>query len=173
MKNLEWTTIDKSGWADGEWKNEPDKVQFSDETTGLPCLIVRGPSGALCGYVGVTQGHPFYERDYDDCRHECLKTDPDDSYGEWIDVHGGLTFANKCRPNEDESKGICHTVESGEDDNVWWLGFDCAHADDYSPMHSGRKEACFQRHSSEIYRTVSYVRGQCEHLAKQLMAVAE
>lgn len=81
MERITYTTIDKSSWPRGPWDSEPDKVQWQDETTHLPCLIVRSPSGALCGYVGVPRSHPFYERYYDDCN---------------IDAHGGLTFAGHC-----------------------------------------------------------------------------
>lgn len=66
MKTIEYHTVDKSTWADGPWKNEHDKVQYTDPVTGMPCLIVRGPSGALCGYVGVNEGHPCYEKGYED-----------------------------------------------------------------------------------------------------------
>lgn len=62
MKTIEYTTIDKSTWGPGPWQEEPDKIQYVDEATGLPCLIVRnGPTiGALCGYVGVLPGHPLH-----------------------------------------------------------------------------------------------------------------
>lgn len=78
MEALEYRTVDKSNWGNGPWQNEPDKCQWRDEATGLPCLIVRGPSGALCGYVGVSEGHPAFGKDYDSVA---------------ADVHGGLTFA--------------------------------------------------------------------------------
>ena len=62
----QYTTIDKSDWPCGEWMNEPDKVQYIDENTGLDCLIVRVKGlGHLCGYVGVPQSSPHYEKDYD------------------------------------------------------------------------------------------------------------
>lgn len=54
MERIEYRgVVDKSGWARGVWDSEPDKIQWQDAETGLPCLIVRGPVGALCGYVGV------------------------------------------------------------------------------------------------------------------------
>lgn len=77
----EWSTIDKSGWGRGPWQDEPDKVHWVDEATDLDCLIVRGPHGALCGYVGVPEGHPDYQKGYDDVP---------------VEVHGGLTFADGC-----------------------------------------------------------------------------
>lgn len=82
MKTIEYKNIvDKSEWGRGYWENEPDKVQWLDEASGLPCLIVRGPLGAWCGYVGVPEGHPKHGQEYDDVG---------------ADVHGGLTFARGC-----------------------------------------------------------------------------
>lgn len=60
METIENHTYDKAGWGEGPWQSEPDKRQWQDEATGLPCLIVRGPVGALCGYVGVPLEHPAY-----------------------------------------------------------------------------------------------------------------
>ena len=57
METIEYRTMDKSVWGPGPWQNEPDKRQWQDEATGLPCLIVRNSMGALCGYVGVSEGH--------------------------------------------------------------------------------------------------------------------
>lgn len=65
METIEYRTDDKAGWGDGPWQSEPDKRQWQDDATGLPCLIVRGPVGALCGYVGVPEGHPAYGLSYD------------------------------------------------------------------------------------------------------------
>jgi hypothetical protein len=67
MKTEEWRTVDKSTWGEGEWQREPDKKQWQDAETGLPCLIVRNNGGALCGYVGVPPGHPWHGKDYSDC----------------------------------------------------------------------------------------------------------
>jgi hypothetical protein len=77
----EYRTVDKSEWPRGDWDHEPDKAQWIDEATGLDCLIVRNRSGALCGYVGVDASHPLHRQDYD-------KVD--------VEVHGGLTFADRC-----------------------------------------------------------------------------
>lgn len=155
MKTLEWTTEDKSKWGPGEWQNEPDKKQWIDQETGLPCLIVRGPSGALCGYVGVDELHPHFENEYSDVD---------------VEVHGGLTFAGFCAKTDDPSKHICHMVEPGENDRVYWFGFDCAHAWDLSPsmnqydFHRAREE--------ETYRNIHYVEQEVASLAKQLKALS-
>lgn len=154
MKTLEYRTEDKSEWGDGPWQGEPDKRQWQDPETGLPCLIVRNRLGALCGYVGVSKGHPAYEKHYDAVD---------------VSVHGGLTFSNKCSPG-DESQSICHLVESGEDDDVWWLGFDCAHFQDYSPGMDSRLPAYLRDEHDfhNVYRDFPYVEREVTRLAKQL-----
>ena len=55
----------KEAWGNGPWQDEPDKKQWLDKETGLPCLIVRNQLGALCGYVGVPANHPAYKLHYD------------------------------------------------------------------------------------------------------------
>jgi hypothetical protein len=172
VETLEYTTIDKSDWPRGEWDNEPDKIQFPDPETGLPTLIVRGPSGALCGYVGVTEEHPWYKKSYNSV---CVY------------VHGGLTFSSMCTPDPDESKDICHIPGPGEPDHVWWLGFDCAHGEDVRPEHIRFEEETDRRMAvthPELtarvlgmrrveYRTVAYVKEQCAQLAHQIQAHPE
>lgn len=153
MQTKAYHTVDKSDWEQGPWTDEPDKMQWPDEETGLPCLIVRGPSGALCGYVGVAEGHPAFKRDYDEVY----------SLAD-IEVHGGLTYADMCQPSDDESRGICHLPDPGERDHVWWLGFDCAHAGDVCPKYDSKFDG-------DVYRSISYVKGHCGHLAHQLKAM--
>lgn len=164
----EYRTVDKSSWKRGPWDNEPDKAQWRDETTGMPCLLVRHPtSGHLCGYVGVAEGHPLFGKGYDDVR---VPTD-NNEYG-YPDVHGGLTFADGCRPHaEGEGHGVCHVADEGEPDHVWWFGFDCAHYGDYSPAYSARPEPCFRRRDDESYKSVGYVKKECAKLALQLAGV--
>lgn len=67
IKKREYHVLDKSAWGQGPWQDEPDKIQFTDEATGLPCLLVRGPVGSWCGYVGVAEGHPLFKKGYGDC----------------------------------------------------------------------------------------------------------
>lgn len=135
------TNIDKSGWGDGPWQNEPDHKEWRDKATGAPCMAHRHPGGGhWCGYVAVAPGHPAYKKHYD---------------GVDVNVHGGLTYSAEC------SGEICHVPLPGEPDNVWWLGFDCAHCGDMSP---GYKSSF----GGESYRALAYVKGQCADLAKQL-----
>jgi len=137
----------------GPWVSEPDKAQWVDEATDLDCLIVRNRMGALCGYVGLPPGHPYHGKDYD-------STGPDA-----LEVHGGLTFAGSCNEEAPEGHGICHIPEPGRPAEVWWLGFDCAHAGDLVPQ--------LTMFPTERYRTFDYVRGQCEQLAAQLATRAD
>lgn len=148
-----WNSIDKSNWKDGEWMNEPDKGHWIDKDSGFDCLIVRGPAGALCGYVGVPSNHDCYEKDYDNVY------DIRD-----IDCHGGLTFSRKCSPKASESEGICHLDKDAANKDVWWLGFDCSHAGDVSPKY----DRLYFDDFNETYRNFAYVKLEVEQLANQL-----
>jgi hypothetical protein len=156
LKNQQWSFIDKAAWGDGPWTSEPDKEQWTDEATGLPCLIVRHPrSGHLCGYVGVPEGHMFFEQGYEDDR---------------IDAHGGITFGGFCTEGERAETGVCHIVEPGENDRVWWLGFDCAHCGDLSPAYQDRR---FSSLEYDTYKDVPYVKAECARVAAQLVGMKE
>jgi len=174
--------IDKSNWPAGEWDDEPDKVQWQDETTGMPCLAVRNRMGAWCGYVGVPQGHRFHGVGYDNVS---LGDDwRDESH--YPPAHGGLTFSNSCMEGVPENQGICHVVEPGEDDHVWWLGFDCAHSGDLMPgmiqfheqylatlseeERAKREEYSYMR--DETYKNLAYVKEVCAQLALWLKEAA-
>lgn len=151
----EYRTADKSTWGHGQWHQEPDKVQWIDPATGLDCLIVRGPSGALCGYVGVPETHPFHGKDYSDI------------YDHDIECHGGLTFSDSCAPANDkgEAYGICHVPAEGRPDHVWWFGFDCAHSGDLCPKF---RQDDF---GYNLYRDIDYVKAEVGSLAAQLAAI--
>jgi len=147
------TSIDKSNWPRGPWDDEPDRVEF--EHAGLPCLMIRHPRhGNYCGYAAVPPGHPLHGKDYDT---------PE------VDVHGGLTYADKCQGD------ICHVPKPGEPEDVWWFGFDCAHGGDRAPgLEADLREAGIPRLSDygEVYRDLSYVRAETEKLAEQLARVS-
>jgi hypothetical protein len=154
METIEYRTIDKSAWPRGTWDAEPDKVQWPDPETGLPCLLVRAGQqlGHLCGYVGVPPGHPWHGIEADDI-------DPHP------DVHGGLTYSEFCRPATDEGRGVCHLPGPGEPDDVWWLGFDCGHFMDSSPG----LPSIPGYPAGGVYRDVAYVRAECARLAGHVL----
>lgn len=171
METKEYSYVDKSGWHYGEWTAEPDKIQWPDSETGLPCLIVRGPGGALCGYVGVPDTHPWHGKAYGDAVGTCTEDCSDDSHwshsvGSQLQVHDGLTFSDACSHSADE-RGICHIPGPGEPDNVWWFGFDCAHSGDFSPKY----ERHYGPSGYESYRNVEYVRYEVTSLARQLAEI--
>lgn len=173
MKRIEYRFTDKSRWKRGEWDTEPDKVQWQDELTGLPCLVRRSPAtGAWCGYVGVAEGHPLFEKKTDDC-------------DENLSVHGGVTFNSFCDPDPAHKEhGICHLVEPSENDRVWWIGFDCGHSGDYMPEMARASELMGEQipklrefgnlwdRPEMVYRNLAYVQAECRFLAVQLVAIA-
>jgi hypothetical protein len=163
----EYRTDDKSTWERGPWDDEPDKVVWVDEATGLDCMAHRNHSGNWCGYVGVPEGHRAYERGYDDVP---------------AVVHGGLTYANFCQEGCPPEYGICHLPQEGRPDKVWWLGFDCGHWMDYLPgmaarlkeiraSHPEYREYPEERDFGEKYRTLDYVVSEVTQLAAQVAAV--
>jgi hypothetical protein len=166
----EYTTVDKADWGSGPWQDEPDKVQWVDEATGLDCLAVRHPTlGHWCGYVGVPPEHPWHGRDYGD------GDDGTDRYDDSApvmatDVHGGLTYAAGCQEDRPESEGVCHVPAPGRPENVWWFGFDCAHLGDVSPAMDARER---ERGDGLIdptatYKTLDYVKRETARLAAQI-----
>jgi hypothetical protein len=147
MQTIEHRWIDKQMWPRGLWDNEPDKVQWEDEDTGLACLAVRHERrGHFCGYVGVAP--------------EDRSKLPVDEYGSFsFSVHGGVTFSGLC--DGDEQHGICHVPGPGEPDPLLWIGFDCAHHLDLSPVEHERMEWA-------TYRDLTYVQRECRDLARQI-----
>jgi hypothetical protein len=149
MQTKEWIWMDRSSWGEGPWQEEVDKIQWPDPETGYPCLAVRNKLGNWCGYVGIGQDHPAYGKDYEEVD---------------VRVHGGLTYSAHC--DEYREHGICHIPDPGEPDDTYWLGFDCAHSDDLSPgLHE------YYQWDWGKYRTLAYVREQCQYLAWQLKAM--
>lgn len=161
--------IDKSAWGQGPWQSEPDELVF--EHNNLTCLVLRGPFGALNGYVQLPESHPWHGKSYGDSvvyrdgalereGHEVnpiallagaikidteAKTAPIDLL---VDVHGGLTFSGELRNR-----------------HGFWFGFDCAHAGDMCPKHG-------DRFCGDEYRDLDYVKRQVIRLADQLGVTA-
>lgn len=144
--------FDKSKWGAGPWQDEPDRLEF--EHLGFPCLILRVPGfGHLCGYVAVPPGHPWHGADLVD--------------GFEIEIHGNVTYASKCKGN------VCHVPKLGEPEDVYWIGFDHAHAGDISPGERARYAAMSAQpypRRGGIYRDLAYVRAGCQSLAAQALA---
>lgn len=154
-ENVRPRTYRREEWGDGPWQTEPDRLEWKHQ--GFPCLMLRTEMGNWCGYVAVEKGHPYYEKNSGDLE---------------VDVHGGLNYAAHC------SGHICHVPAPGESDEVWWLGFDCAHCGDIVPSmvaHLRHLGAMWEpsRLFPESYKDVAYVRKEVNELADQLAAVAK
>ena len=143
--------VDRSNWSKGEWDNEPqNRIDFIH--AGFACFMLRGPMGSWCGYVGVPKGHPAYEKDY--AALECEDN---------LDVHGGITYANKCQG------AICHIPQEGMPDDVWWLGFDTAHYQDKTPFNYGSIGLNYE--PTGVYRNIAYMTAEIKRLADQLASM--
>ncbi len=180
MKAIEYkNVVDKSTWGAGPWQDEPDKAQWQDKETGFPCLIVRGPAGALCGYVGVASKHLLYGRDYSD-GDDPKEGQPCTLAMFSLSVHGGLTFTGRCHEVPPVGDSICHLVEEGEVDDVWWLGFDTAHSGDFLPKFKSESlefKDLPSRFSPwgepDQYKDWIYVGAEVQELAKQLKLIGD
>ena len=77
-----------------------------------------------------------------------------------LDVHGGISFTDHLKD---------------QDPDLWWIGFDCCHAWDFSPsdlLYAARwGGSLFAVCETAQYRTLEYVKAECARLAKQLAGV--
>lgn len=124
------------------WLIEPDYLNYKDR--GFDCLILRGPSGSLCGYVGIPVKHRA-------CQQE-IQND--------LEVHGGITFSRRGENNSH------HYLKTDSGRTIHWIGFDCAHYNDMIPQLSdllGR--------ANGIYRDIPFVKKEIERLVDQLIVL--
>lgn len=85
-------------------KREGNRKDFT--YCNYQCLILRNrPLENLCGYIALPPEHHLFGQHYDTI---------ESIYDYELPAHGGLTF-------------------SGEFENQYWIGFDCAHAGDWIP----------------------------------------
>lgn len=150
------TWIDRSTWPSGPWDDEPDRIEWRDPETGLPCLARRHVrAGHWCGYVALPPGHPWHG--------SCPDLD--------VEVHGGVTYAGPCDEHGDARERVCHVARPGEPDDVWWLGFDFAHCTDLQPWLLGLDPDLVL--PGTTYRTLDYVRAECASVAAQAAALID
>lgn len=111
---------------------------------GLLCCVQRmGCGGNLNGYVAVTKEHALFGKSYSDIDMALI-------------AHGGITFSRAELPGIDKEL-------FGE---LWWFGFDTAHAGDLRPFQTDIDRKYPLR--NEEYRDFEYVKEQTMHLAEQL-----
>lgn len=132
---------------EGVWQDEPIVYRFIEKETGLHCLILRHAIlGHLCGYVSIPEDYTFYGKRYDD------------PVFDDIHVHWGLTFSGNLENVQNASTGSHH--------KEFYVGFDCAHCDDISPLLYGLHGIKLSEISN--YKTIDYVKAECINFAKQL-----
>lgn len=140
--------------------------------SGLRAVAILITGRHRCGYVGVPKDHPLFGFEYHDhCpaladAFEKAKQGPLGkrglisvicSDGEKasmdivFDVHGGVTYTG-------ESDN--YPVES----DLWWIGFDCAHAGD------GSLDSRLSFSDGPV-RSLDYVVSECESLANQIKEI--
>ncbi len=153
------------------------RVESEFTHRGLKCVVTMNRRAYRCGYVGVPKGHPLFGKDYDDY----LDMDEDErvSIYEHFQVHGGITYANGGVNSE-------YPVKS----DLWWFGFDCAHAWDARDFDSAKKlfkddvdavqrieyiEALDGGYQipGQMVRSLEYVQKECMRLAEQLAELME
>lgn len=154
-------------------------VESSGEHEGFTWECIITEMGHRCGYVKIPHGHAIYKVDYQKpikgykksllaneamgkrgvltvfCN--CLKDDEDDiGIDILFDVHGSITFS-----------GSRHEADD------WWIGFDCAHADDAPDPAFMSEEIKHSLEKAPYYtngtiRSREYVEEECRYLCKQI-----
>lgn len=156
----------KKTWPQGVWHGEPDESRWRDADSGLDCLVMRGPHGAWCGYVGVPDTHPafgvsYYKTGFDLFEVASGRAQKQVNVQHQVNeiiVHGGMTYSGS-----DTARG----------DGLHWFGFDCAHAGDFCPGYQGAAQLGKPTGWGGVveYRDLEYVQNECVSLAKQLAAI--
>jgi hypothetical protein len=133
---------------DRPWESEPDNAEWVDEVTGYKCRIHRA----------------------EDLKHLCGYVGIPKSHPMWgqdyekidkyVVVHGGVTYSKT------------------DEDGVHWVGFDCAHADDFVPalwLHKTKNGTDIPSSHWElgVYRDWGYADAQVRALARHLHFIEE
>lgn len=143
------------------------------------CITTFTKGGFRCGYVGVPKKSKLYGKNYSDCldvKFEDIDNRKVDKVGiiplliaalndseyvpldVYFNVHWSLTFA-----------GDNHPVEDSE---LWWLGFDCGHAED--GIDTKKVEEIWGEEINPLYfdwevRSLEYVQQECKNLVDQII----
>jgi len=171
-------------------------VEREFEHAGYQCVVIFQDMGHRCGYVGITKSNILYGKSYCDS-FDMFQVNLDNmSTPEIFRLLGeSVRYASENIPME--THFICHggiTYSGGGEDSdypiasdLWWFGFDCAHAGDkrdlklaYDRFSNKREILKYQMELEEKYpieddviRTEEYVADECRKLAEQLKAFEE
>lgn len=127
------------------------------EYKGFPCVVLFQSMGFRCGYVGLSKDNKYYGINYNFIP---------------IDCHCGLTYSDR-------------RLFGQEDQDTWWIGFDCGHAcdgydiekmqeyfkDDEDVMCQLKFMDSYFKTMNEmsVIRTLDYCRDQCRKIADQIL----
>ena len=152
-------------WAEGEWVNEPDLVAF--EHMGIECIVLR-----------VAMQEPF-AKDFH-------------VFGGYLNGYVSIPEGHPYSGKDlDEMNIDCHEGLTFSKDG--WIGFDCAHSQDYVPSTEHLKKTAswmqeyrdrekelkdkFDMHDSPIfhnsYKNIEFVIGECKSIAEQLIEIGK
>lgn len=149
--------IKEKAWGSGPWVDEPDYLEF--DYLGYICRIKR--MSVIEGYVPRLFGGHL-------CGYVALNKDHPYfglSYNDMdIYCHGGLTYREK------------------ENDDKFWIGFDCAHSSDVVPSMTQLKYEMrrnwkidypeleeYKYLMEDQYRTIDFVKDECKRIVDQLL----
>ena len=137
----------------GEWVEEADEATFNYKE--IDCRIHRNDFGSLCGYCKIPENHSWFEKSYDDID---------------VDIHGGLTFAQK-------------------EEDGYWIGFDCSHYGDISPVseririkgndlfpipeHLKHQTKKLKKLMYPTYKNMAFCIEECKKMADQILEAAK
>lgn len=143
---------DKKSFPPGKWIHEPDLCSW--EQYNLPCLALRDMSiGVWKGFVGVSEGHPFYNLNIDDL----LKNS--EAMEIFFSVYGGISGAGRL---SSKYKEIAK--------NHWWIGIETTHGGDLMPllrMDTSDPDMA-KLLSGQTYKDLRFIRRETNRLAKYL-----
>jgi hypothetical protein len=153
------TTVDKSAWPRGPWDTEPDAVSWiCPAPPHYRCEIKRNDFGALCGYVLVPPRHPAHGHHYCEDVFDGIDLDNALTHADLDDVSGEWAIGFHCSNRQDVQPGLLQAMR--------WLERETWH-----PRDVHRRLMKYLQPPGATYKTVDYVREQCESLALQLAAL--
>ena len=118
-------------------------LPFADVYREYEIRVSINGLGCVCGYIKIPAEHPWHGKVYGDVRMPG---------GDYVEVHGGLTFSESITTD-----GWPQKFTPG-----WWIGFDCGHYGD-APFGPSRMEP----HPGGVVRTPEYAISECHCLVEQ------
>lgn len=153
MDNVIFLSFNKKiNFPPGKWLIEPDFCKWT--SCNLTCLVLRDMSlGIWKGWVGLPKEHLFFNKTID------LILDYDNVLDLFFSVHGGISMA-----------GPLPYKRSQDYNNLWWIGIETCHGDDYLPLAHLDPELSYLA-QNQSYKDFSFIRKEIKKLAKFLSQI--